>query len=517
MSTPTSEYLSGLAIPTPPRRDGRPQRDPRLEQLAGSILAFEALSQGLMDYAGDAQDPRPLRPRSLYDLKKWSADYFPYARYRGAFPDTTIYLAFCSDRAKLPLDQAVPVPREDLWWLAASSDTLLVSDRLTHHYTAVWYVDEDEGRIHLLDPWPDRIFLKKGLNAAGVEARIEPVTSDAKHRRISITREEFLRVAVGLITRDTPELIEDYLAARSGGCKRFDVRLAFGLALMDAEQYALARFATVHLEAALRLAEAAGQAERAQDAAARLHVALVSAIHYQRWSKDDLAPKPFEDALRHLTARYGEDRLLAAAWLRELCSIGHAAGISRDHDAALHFLEVAVSRFPDEEEPYRLRAKVRMLIGDPDGALDDATRALALNAASIRALEARRDSWHPDDRFSRDDDQARIGGLQERRFDELDMRAAALIALRRLVDARAAAEELVAHAPTSSDGYAKLAGIEQLLGNDAAAANHLREAREREQSPRQRARLDALLASLQAPPAVAPKAEAPSASSEVHP
>ncbi|HEX5748849.1 MAG TPA: hypothetical protein VFZ09_21595 [Archangium sp.] len=517
MSTPTSEYLSGLAIPTPPRRAGRPRRDPRIEQLAGTILAFEALSQGLMDYAGDTQNPRPVRPRSLYDLKKWIADYFPYANYRVAFPDTTLYFAFCSNKVKLPLDQAVPVPREDLWWLAAPNDMLLVSDRLTHHYTSVWYVDDDAGRIHLLDPWPDRIFLKKGLNAAGVEARVESVTSDARHKRISITREEFLRVTVGLLTRDTPELLENYLAAHSDARERFEVRLAFGLALMDAEQYVLARFAAVHLEAALRLAEAAGEAERAQDAAARLHVALVSAIHHQRWSKDDLAPRPFQDALRHLTARYGEDRLLAGAWLRELCGLGNAAGLSGAHDEALRFLEAAVSRFPDEEEPYRLRAKVRMSLGDHEGALDDATRALALNAAGIRALEARRDSWHPDDRFSREDDQARIGGLRNRRFDELDMRAAALIALRRLVDARAAAGELMAHAPASSDGYAKLASIEHLLGNDAAAASHLREARGREQNPRQRALIDAMLASLQAPPAVAPSAEAPGAGSEVHP
>ena len=78
---------------------------------------------------------------------------------------------------------------------------------------------------------------------------------------------------------------------------------------------------------------------------------------------------------------------------------------------------------------------------------------------------------------------ARIGGLKERRFDELDMRVAALIGLGRLAEARGAAEELVAHAPDRSAGYAKLAAIERLLGNIAAALAYLKQAWEHEQDP----------------------------------
>ena len=63
---------------------------------------------------------------------------------------------------------AIPVPREDLWWLAAPNDLLLVSDRITHHYTTVERVSTASERIYLLDDLPDRIFLKEGLNSAGV-------------------------------------------------------------------------------------------------------------------------------------------------------------------------------------------------------------------------------------------------------------------------------------------------------------------------------------------------------------
>jgi len=458
---------------------------------------WEFMSQDVMGYAGDAEKPRPVRPRSLYDVKKWTADYFPYARFRGALPEDTLYFAFCHDRMAMALEEAIPVSRNDLWWLAAPGDTLLLSDRRTHHYIGVYRVDADADRIELLDPWPDRVFLKKGLNAAGVEAVVEPFGGEgspiANHKLISITRAEFLRVAVGIITRDTPELIDHYLVHRPEQRERFEIQLAFGLALMDAEAYVLARFAVSHFRAAVRSAKAVQDTDRAEYAAARQFVVLVAAIHHQRWSGDAQATKAFEDELRHLTALYPEDRLLASARSAELCSLGDSAGARSDYAAAMRFLDVAVARFPDEEEPWRLRAKVRLKRQDAQGALDDLDQALVHNARRIRALEERRDAWHPQDRFSRSDDEARIGGLKERRFDELDMRVTALIGLRQLPEARGAAEELLDHAPDRSAGYAKLAAAEQLIGNTEAASANLRQALERERDPHMRLRMEAML------------------------
>jgi tetratricopeptide (TPR) repeat protein len=466
---------------------------------------WEAMSQG-QGYAGDAGNPRPVRPRSLYDLKKWMADYFPYARYRGAFPEDTLYFAFCYDRMQMPIEEAIPIPREHLWWLAAPGDSLLLSDRRTHHYIRVQYVDSDADRIYLLDPWPDRVFLKKGLNATGVEAVVEPFGPKGSDvgslKRISITRSEFLRVILGIITKDTPDLIEHYLVQHPAQRDRFEIQLAFGLALMDAEAYVLARFAVVRFQAALCLAEVAEATERIEYAAARLYVALVAALHHQRWSGDALATKAFEDELRHLKERYSEDRLIARARVDELCSLSHAAGVSEDYAEARRFLDAAVSRFPDEEEPRRLRAKVRVLCQEYHGALDDVTQALAHNARRIRELEARHEARHPEDRHSRSDDEARIGGLKNTRFEELSVRVAALVNLSRLAEACAAAEELIAYAPDRSAGYAKLAVVERMLGNEAAALEHMRQAWEREHDPRMRAQMEVLLqaGSATAPP-----------------
>jgi tetratricopeptide (TPR) repeat protein len=444
MSTPTSEFLTNLAMPTATRRAGRPRRDERLEHLAGTTLAIEVLTQGAVGYAGDADDPRPVPARSLYDLKKELVDTLAAARLRSAFPEDTLFFAFCHDRVASPLEETVPVSRDALWWLAAPGDTLLVSDRRTHHYISVLRVDTDADRIQLLDPWPDRVMLKKGLNIAGVEAVVEPLANEAtagKTLVVTITRAEFLKVAVGLVTRDTPDLIDQYLADRPTERESGDTRLAFGLTLLDAEKYGLYRKAAEHFRAALRLAEAAHASERIDDAAARLFVALVGASHHQRWSGEALASRPFDDELRRLIVDHTEARLLAHARRIELCSIGNAAASSGDLVSARRYLDVAVARFPEEEEPRRLRGKVALAGQDYEAAAADLALAVDYNARRIRALEERRDAWHAHDSSSRSRDDGLIGGLKERRAEELELHARALTALGRGPEAAAAVQE----------------------------------------------------------------------------
>jgi tetratricopeptide (TPR) repeat protein len=470
MSTRTSELLNNAGIAYPAHTGSRQPSDPRLQQLTASTLTWEVFSQDAVGYAGDVENARPVRPRSLYDVKKWIADYFPYAHFRAALPETTLYFAFCSNRIKLSPEEAISVPRDDLWWLAAPGDTLLLTDRRTHHYVSIHHIDAETDRIFLLDPWPDRIFLKRGLNLANVEAVVEPIVpgNDATYKLVSITRAEFLRTAVGIITRDTPDLIAAYEAHDPSARQQPRMQLAFGLALMDAESNVLAPQAARHYKLALQLTQSAQSGELATYAAARLYVALVCALHYQRLSREPLAEKPFDDMLRQLLSQQPEEQLLAQARCSELCRLGHAAGASEDYPNALRLLDIAVLRFPQEEEPWRLRAKARVLTEDHAGAVADATAALSLNQARIERLEAQRESWHPYDRFSRQQDTDLIGGLRERRVDELNLRTVALTRLGRTVEARADANALVALSPDASGAYAKLAVIEQIDGETAS-------------------------------------------------
>ena len=187
------------------------------------------------------------------------------------------------------------------------------------------HVDTAADRIGLLDPWPDRIFLKAGLNSADVEAVVEPLALGASTLVVSITRAELMRVIVGLITKDTPELIDHYLRARPVGRESFDLQLAFGYALMNEEQYALAPHAVTRFQAALSLApNAETQLTTAQRKASR-----PTALYFQRWDGDPLAAKLFEDDCSCSTPK----KLLAGAPRIELCSLANGRGNTRYRQA----------------------------------------------------------------------------------------------------------------------------------------------------------------------------------------
>ena len=492
-----------LAIPDLGNTGGRPPRDPRVQAYAAGGLRGQLMMQDSFGYAGDDANPRPLPKRTLGSFKRQFSAYFEardIAREQRA-PDA-FHLAFCSDRLRLPLEDAIPVPREDLWWLAAPNDLLLLSDRITHHYTTAHRVAPESARLYLLDDWPDRIFLKEGLNSAGVCATVTPyfagVLDDIAPARkeVGIGREEYLRVAVGLITQDTPALIERYFAHRPAALSSFPINLAFGLALLDVPRDALARHALPCLRRALQIARDEHDATREDRAAAALHVALQLAGRRAHSCGDALAGKPFSDLAAELTSRYGEDRLMAALDVEQLCRLANAAAWSQDFDTAGAWLRRALAIDPGHEGALGLTTKLHLRLDDPAAALESAGAALAANARRREALAAERDARDPRDRWGRADDEARLGGLRALRADEHADRANALIRLQRFAEARADAEQAMAGAPEAADGYRHLATIEAAAGQIAKACEALQQAISRERGPRERANMVGLLEQL---------------------
>src|SRR5262249_13700808 len=84
--------------------------------------------------------------------------------------------------------------------------------------------------IHFFDAWPDEIFLRKGQNLAGVEAKLVP---DGGGKLIEVTKDEFLQVIRGLITLDDPGFLEWYFAISPAARSDPTTHLAFGLALLN--------------------------------------------------------------------------------------------------------------------------------------------------------------------------------------------------------------------------------------------------------------------------------------------
>lgn len=458
-----------------------------------AVNTFEVLLQarGGFGYAGDDPDPRPLPPTTLGDLKESFEGGLQHAhRRRAQSIHEALYFAFYSDRFQGEPERCITVPRDHLWWLVSAGDTILLSDRITHHYSYVFDVDRDTGRVSFLDQWPDRFFLKEGLNAAGVVA----VPVDGKPP--SITRKEFRRVAVGLITLDTPSLLEDYFEEHPDQTSDAGQCLSCGLSLLGAQKHRFARPAALHLRRSVRAAEAAGDGDTAAMAAGKLYVALTLAgLAIRRWN-EPLASRPFDDELNKLCAERGREVLLSGLAPDDLCRLGNAAGRAGEVSMAEELFDRAVALDATHEQARWLRAIARDQADEPAGAAEDAAEAVRLNRARVAALEAERDGLDPRDRQGRGAIDARIASMKHRRGEEHVLLFRGHSALKRWDEARSAAEDLVALHPDRPEGFKLLAFLEQRVGRLAEARACLKEALRRETSPEVRQALEHALAEI---------------------
>jgi len=458
-----------------------------------AMNTFEVLLQarGGFGYAGDDPDPRPLPPTTLGDLKESFEGGLQSAhRRRAQSIHEALYFAFYSDRFQGEPDRCITVPRDHLWWLVSAGDTILLSDRITHHYSFVFDVDRDTGRVSFLDQWPDRFFLKEGLNAAGVAA----IPVDGKPP--SITRKEFRRVAVGLITMDTPALLEDYFDEYPDQRSDAAQCLSCGLSLLGAQKDRFARPAALHLRRSMRAAEARGDPETAAVAAGKLYVALtVAGLSIRRWN-EPLASRPFDDERSSLCAERGREELLSGLAPDDLCRMGNAAGRAGEVAMARELFDRAVALDATHEQARWLRAIARDQAGEPEGVVHDAAEAVRLNRAGVAALEAERDGLDPRDRHGRGAIDARIASMKERRGEEYVLLFRGRAALERWDEARSAAEDLIALDPDRSEGFKRLAFLEQQLGRLTEARACLQEALQRETHPAVRQALEHALAEI---------------------
>lgn len=486
---------------------GRPVRDPRIEDLATNSWQSTLMEQTMVKYAGDDEDPRALPVRTLFSVREKMQDALDAER--GAAPHLAahgVYFAFCHEGVRMPADQVIAVPRQDLWWLAAPGDLLLLSDKVTHHFATMLFAAPDADRLYLVDEWPDRIFLREGFNEENVRATVEPFFASVfesilpGRQQVGLTRDEYLRVIVGLVTLDTPALLDRYLQRRPALPENAAAMYSLGRNLMTPARDEIARFAAPYFAEAERLAAAGGDAEVERDAAAWSYAAHTISAMGQGRSKDHLAVKPFAEELRRLRARFGEQELLARLDVEVLARLGNAAGHAEQYDAAFRYLDLAVARDPFHDAAHWMRAKVRQYRQDPEGQVADATEALARNAAWIARREAERDGRDPRDRYGRMDDEGRIAGLKSRRWEELLIRSHAFLALDRLDDAQADAEAAIALRPERSASYKRLAGIAQRKQDFAAMRAYLEAALEREKNPSDKTTLRWLLSNIAAAP-----------------
>jgi hypothetical protein len=435
----------------------RPVRDPRVERLGANSWKQALDEQGRFSYAGDDENPRALPYRTLWSMREKMQDNLSALRDDGTtLHPQAMFFAFCHDRVEMPDEWVIAVPRDDLWWLTAPGDLLLLSDGVTDHFATALNASAQTGRMQIVDEWPQRSFLRDGHNEEEVSARIEPFFAGVFEsvlpgkQVIDIARDEFLRVAVGLVSIDTPALIERYLDHRPELREDAAGLFRFGCQLMSAHRDEVVRFAAPYFVRAERYAQAGGDAVLAARAATWSYAAHSIGALVQAWTGHPFAVWPFQAALQDLGERYGEARLLDTLDVEVLCRLGNAALNHGQPERAFGYLDLAVARDPFHDAAYGMRARARMQRNEPQAQVDDASEALARNAAYIELRRAEIAALDPRDRHGRIDIERRIGGLQQRRAEELATRAHGLRALGHIEQAQAdeaEARELEAREP----------------------------------------------------------------------
>lgn len=359
----------------------RPARDPRIQPYIKN-MSIAALDFG-GGYAGHAADPRPMTPVDLAEMAR--IEHQAWAPLRSEMPDLAVFPIW-SSRVRSRLDKGMAVPPEHLWWFVEPGDTVLLSDRVTHHFTTAGHVDRGSDTISFFEPWPDDFFLRDGLNTLGIRAE-----------GTCVSRTAFAKAAVGITTCDRLSLFDAYLQAYPAQATSAEVQCRIGHAILTIGPDRLTPMAAMRFSMAYELATQAGNDELALAAAARLYLsAMCGHAVTKAAGLDDLAADMaglVSNVHRHRTP----DELVAQLCPSELARLAFCVShVGRD-DLAEVASARAIELDPAFEDGYWLRAAARLNQGRPVEALTDVATFLTINDRAISALKVSRAAIHPRD------------------------------------------------------------------------------------------------------------------------
>jgi len=315
-------------------------------------------------YAGDSEKPRPLPKTTFLDFKEKIQGIF-----RISLSSDVLIYAFHSDKYKFNEQESIPIPKKDFIFLAREADFVLLSDRVTQHYTKIYKVDRKLSKIFLLDPWPNKIFLREGYNEAGISAEIVD-------NIVSITMDEFLRIIVGIITFDTPELIEHYFHINSSAKKNAHRVLSLGCSLLNYGNDKFVDRSLPYLRLALNLSEQTDNTDLKLKIAQRLIVAL-NIIYYINLLNNNDAEN-IKNEIQDIYNKYSKIDIDKYSIAEDYYRLGNASGRAGQYIDAINFYSEVISIDNNHEDAYLYRALAKSNIQDTNGAINDATKAVGL-------------------------------------------------------------------------------------------------------------------------------------------
>ena len=462
-------------------------RSPMLLQYVTQFIINDYRLAGLVPHAANVPNPRPMPKISLHDLRKEGQDVLLYGpEVRELFRlDNHFYFAFqAQDRGKAYPD-VINVPRASFWCLVREGDLVLLSDRVTHHSTRVFKVDREAGYVYFIDRWPDTFFLREGLNTMGIKARamvpnlkeiidrtdarrfpgVDEKTNRAYNHNeqmwltysirntskpkeiLELSKGDFLRTLVNLLTIDTVEFPNYYLGTNSSAAADPQVSLAFATTLLDAAD----RYADTALDLgkrALALAKLSGDATLERISAARIVNSATLLLFRGIEHQDEASAKRAQAELQTISGLFDAKELMRLWDAADFYRAGHAAGAASQLTNSIWYFDRAVELNPQYEEAYLYRGNAKMHqvdaavleAGDPavacnkkktlEEGIRDLDRALAHNKSAASAAATTRESRHPRDLRGIAADEASQKSLEDRSITANKMQTAARILLR---------------------------------------------------------------------------------------
>jgi tetratricopeptide (TPR) repeat protein len=428
----------------------RPARDPRIQPYLDNGLTISTVfSLGTSGYAGDDPNPRPMTPVNLFEMAR-IADR-AVAPLRREVPDAAFFPIW-STRVRSALDHGLAVPPDHLWWFVEPGDTVLLSDRITHHFTTAGHVDRNSDTISFVDPWPNDFFLQDGRNTLGIESE-----------GTRITRTEFAKATIGIATWDRLSLFDAYLQAYPGQAASAEVQCRLGYVILAIGSDRLTPPAAMRFSMARDLARQAGDAKLELASAARLYLSAMCGHAVMTSAGQQPLAEAMAGLLRDLHASHSPAELAAQLKPQELARLAFCVSQVGRHDTAEAASSRAIELDPAFDEGYWLRGAARFHQGRIAEALADADQFLDINTRAMAELSQRRSTIHPSNNIAIGQTDAALTERMHRRTAVLELAVSAAAHAKDLHRAVKYLRLLQTLHPDRTDVTQRLAAIEAAL------------------------------------------------------
>lgn len=319
--------------------------------------------------------------------------------------------AFLNERLSAESPIEIPASAETMWCIVRPGDDVLLSDRVTHHYTTVGPIDPVAGSIQFIDAWPNDCFLLENRNEAGVAAQLSGTA-------ITISKAEFLRVIAGIQTIDSPDYVDDFLGLEPPNIGKPALHLALGSSLLFNGNDAFVRESVGPLHRALDLAEEHDEHELAVSAAQKLHLALSVLSYVDEDQASDLRAQ-----LNGIELRYSETDRLAFSTAEDCFRLGLVAGTAGRFEESVAAFSLALAKDSHYEDAYTYRALSRQRLGQLPGAIDDASQGALANEQNSKDIQRRIALPENQSRFRESELMDEFAHLVEKRSTIFQLRA----------------------------------------------------------------------------------------------